>query len=35
MDELIKIEGSVESVVYRNESNDYTVLEISTDDLPS
>lgn len=32
MDELIKIEGSVESVVYRNESNDYTVLEVSTDD---
>ncbi len=32
MDEIIKIEGSVESVVYRNESNDYTVLEVSTDD---
>ena len=32
MEELIKIEGSVESVVYRNESNDYTVLEISTDE---
>lgn len=29
--ELIKIEGTVESVIYRNEVNGYTVLDIDTD----
>ena len=32
MEQLVKLEGSVENIVYRNENNDYTVLEISTDD---
>ncbi len=29
---LIKLEGSVEGIVYRNENNDYTVLDILTAD---
>ncbi len=29
--ELIKIEGTVDSVIYRNEGNGYTVLDIDTD----
>ncbi|MBR5241509.1 MAG: ATP-dependent RecD-like DNA helicase [Clostridia bacterium] len=32
MEQLEKLEGAVENIVYRNENNDYTVLEISTDD---
>ena len=32
MEMLEKLEGTVENIVYRNENNDYTVLEISTDD---
>ena len=27
--EKVKISGKIENVVYRNESNDYTVIEIS------
>ena len=29
---LLQLEGYVESVVYRNEENGYTVVEISDDD---
>ena len=32
MEQLEKLEGAVENIVYRNENNDYTVLEISTDE---
>ena len=32
MEQLVKLEGAVENIVYRNENNDYTVLEISTDE---
>ena len=27
MEQLEKLEGAVENIVYRNENNDYTVLE--------
>ena len=32
MEQLVKLEGAVENIVDRNENNDYTVLEISTDE---
>ena len=32
MNELEVLKGRIENVVYRNESNDYTVLEIATED---
>lgn len=31
-EQLFEINGQVESVIYRNDQNDYTVIELSTDD---
>ena len=31
-DELLELQGSVESIIYRNESNGYTVLNLSCED---
>lgn len=31
-DELLELKGSVESIIYRNESNGYTVLNLSCED---